>query len=159
MAGEIIASLTIFKTLLDSAKSLKNINDATIRNAAIVELQEKILSAQEQQAALVERLRTLEKEVADHETWEREKERYQLTDHGCSTFTYSLKQEAANNEPHHRICSHCYQNRRKSVLQSHGRFSGGREKVSCPSCKETVLLGCERDRQTHAISSGSPWSA
>jgi len=40
MAGEVIASLSIFKTLLDMAKGLKDINDAAVRNAAVIELQE-----------------------------------------------------------------------------------------------------------------------
>ena len=85
MAAELIAGLSIFKSLLDSAKGLKDINDAAVRNGAIVELQEKILAAQTQQSALVERIRELEAEMARLEAWDREKERYQLTDHGGGT--------------------------------------------------------------------------
>ena len=74
MAAELITGLGIFKSLFDMAKGLKDVNDATIRNGAIIELQETILSAQEQQAALVEHIRELEKEVARFETWETEKQ-------------------------------------------------------------------------------------
>ena len=65
MATELIAGLGLFKTAFDIAKGLKDINDATIRNAAIIELQEMILSAQQSQSALVDRVRYLEKEMAD----------------------------------------------------------------------------------------------
>jgi hypothetical protein len=47
VAAELIAGLGIFKSLYDSAKALKDINDGTVRNGAVIELQEKILSAQE----------------------------------------------------------------------------------------------------------------
>jgi hypothetical protein len=47
MAGEIFAGLSAIKTAFDIAKGLKDIDDATRRNAAVIELQEKILAAQE----------------------------------------------------------------------------------------------------------------
>ena len=91
MAVDIITGLGIFKTLFDSAKGLKDINDTAVRNTAVVELQEKILAAQAQQAALIEHVHELEKEVARFETWETEKQRYQLHDFGGRTFAYVLK--------------------------------------------------------------------
>lgn len=66
MAGELIAGLSIFKSLYDSAKALKDINDAAIRNGAVIELQEKILAAREAQAILLERIRELEEEALKH---------------------------------------------------------------------------------------------
>ncbi len=42
---------------------MKDIDDATRRNAAVIELQEKILDAQQAQSALIEKARELEKEV------------------------------------------------------------------------------------------------
>ena len=68
MASELIAGLGIFKTLFDMTKGLKDMNDAAIRSATAVELLEKILTAREQQAALLERVGELEKEVAGFET-------------------------------------------------------------------------------------------
>ena len=77
MAAELITGLGIFKSLYNSAKALKNINDATVRNEAVIELQEKILAAQEAQTMLLDRVGELEKKVASFETWEREKQRYE----------------------------------------------------------------------------------
>jgi len=64
MVGEIYAGIGAVKAAFEIAKGLKDINDATIRNAAIIELQEKILRAQEEQSALVDRTRELEQQLA-----------------------------------------------------------------------------------------------
>src|SRR6516162_2494056 len=103
MVGEVFAGLGAIKTAFDIAKGLKDIDDAARRNAAVIELQEKILTAQQAQMALVERIDELEKEVASFEAWAREKKRYKLTDYGGGTFAYALKPEEAQGEPPHRI--------------------------------------------------------
>jgi hypothetical protein len=141
MVGEAIAGLGALKTAFDMAKGLKDISDATIRNAAVIELQEKILSAQHAQSALIERIGSLEKEVAGHETWEAEKNRYRLTDYGGGTFAYELKPEEASGEPSHRICAACYQQRQKSILQHKYRTVNQQEKFVCPGCKSEFALG------------------
>jgi hypothetical protein len=78
MAAEVLAGLGAFKTMFDMAKGLKEMNDAAIRNGAVIELQEQILSAQAAQAALIERVRALEAEVASFEKWEADKQKYEL---------------------------------------------------------------------------------
>jgi hypothetical protein len=108
MVGEVFAGLGAIKTAFDIAKGLKDIDDAARRNAAVIELQEKILTAQQEQMALVERIGELEKQIERFETWEAEKKRYKLTDYGGGTFAYALKPEEAQGEPEHRICAHCY---------------------------------------------------
>src|SRR5258708_7911008 len=82
MVAEVFAGFGALKTAFDIAKGLKDIDDAARRNAAIIELQEKILSAEQSQSALIERVHDLEKEVAGFEQWEAEKKRYALTDFG-----------------------------------------------------------------------------
>jgi hypothetical protein len=64
MVAEVYAGLAAFKSAFDLAKGLKDINDAAIRNAAIIELQGKILAAQHDQSELVQHLRELEQEIA-----------------------------------------------------------------------------------------------
>jgi hypothetical protein len=63
MVGEVLAGSSALKTAFDIAKGLKDINDATLRNAAVIELQEKIIFAQAEQSALVERISDLEAEM------------------------------------------------------------------------------------------------
>ena len=45
MAGELLTGLSIFKTMLDMAKGLKDINDTTLHDAAVVELREHLFTA------------------------------------------------------------------------------------------------------------------
>ena len=135
MAIELLASLGLFKSMLDSAKGLKDINDAAVRNAAVIELQEKILAAQEQQMTLVERVGELEKEVARSKTWDAEKQRYHLTQCAPGAFAFILKRSEARGEPGHALCTACYERGTKSILQSNGKGLIHEHAWACPSCK------------------------
>ena len=105
----------------DLAKGLKDIDDATRRNAAVIELQEKILAAHRAQLELAERARELEKQLASFEQWDTEKEKYELKEIYPETFAYVLKETARGTEPSHSICAACYQMRKKSILQKFRR--------------------------------------
>ena len=75
-------------------KGLKDINDAAARNAVAIDLQEKILAAQAQQAALIEHASQLEKEVAALKVWDVEKARYQLIPIADGVTVYAQKRGA-----------------------------------------------------------------
>ena len=143
MASELIAGLSIFKSLYDSAKALKDINDSTVRNTAVIELQEKILAAREAQSTLLDRVSELEEQVAGFEKWDAEKERYELKQMvlAAPTFAYTLKPEAQPPETFHCICASCYQNRVKSILQFSQTVAWTEEKIlACPVCKTEVHI-------------------
>jgi hypothetical protein len=143
MVAEVYAGFSAFKVMFDMAKGLKDINDAAIRNGAVIELQEQILSAQSAQAALVERVGELEKEVAGFKEWDAEKKRYQLTEVGPRVFTYVMKPEASGTEPSHWICASCYQNGKKSVLQgSESAMSGWMH--TCLACDLEIRTGFDK---------------
>lgn len=145
MVAELLTGLNVFKTMLDTARGLKDINDATVRNSSILDLQQKILDAQSQQTALIERIAQLERQVASFESWDREKSRYQLTDFGSGTFAYALKPEARNGEPDHRICPACYQRDRKAILQFTGRNVMMQDVYRCSECEEEFNLGNQHE--------------
>lgn len=140
MAGELIAGLGIFKSMFDVAKGLKDINDATIRNAAVIELQEKILTAREQQSALAERIGELEAQVASFEKWETEKGRYQLNSLPPGAHVYTLKPDMAAGEPAHHICQTCYQNGQKSILHQTETHNGIYH-LKCNECESDLKVG------------------
>jgi hypothetical protein len=146
MFAEASAGLGLFKSMLDVAKGLKDINDAAARNAAVIDLQEKILAAQAQQTDLVQRIGDLEEEVARFKTWEAEKQRYELTDFGGGTFAYLLKPEESAGEPPHRICASCYQKGQKSILQFKHRSVYSQDVCSCPSCDTAFSFGTWQPR-------------
>jgi hypothetical protein len=115
MVGEAFAGLSALKSAFDLARGLKDIDDATRRNAAVIELQEKLLIGRAVQADLLERMRTLEEKVASFDTWEVEKKRYELTRFGTG-FAYSVRPEAQGDEPPHQICANCFARGNKSFL-------------------------------------------
>lgn len=117
MVSEIYGGIGAFKAMFDMAKGLKDISDAAIRNRAVIELQEEILGAQVSQSALLERVSFLEKEITRFETWDAEKQRYELKKVVTGAFVYTLKPEVEPPEEPHWLCTTCYQNNKKSILQ------------------------------------------
>jgi hypothetical protein len=142
MTGEVFAGLSAIKTAFDIAKGLKDIDDATRRNAAIIELQKELLAAQATQSDLVQRIGKLEEEVHRFETWEVEKQRYELNAFGTG-FAYIVKPEARGTEPVHQICANCYARGKKSFLavvpSNTARQALGMGTVyRCPECRAEI---------------------
>jgi hypothetical protein len=139
MVAEIYASLGAVKAAFDIAKGLKDINDGAIRNTAIIELQEKILSAQIAQSTLIDRIRELEKEVADFETWDAKKDKYELKSVPRGGFAYMLKPDARGAEPPHWLCTHCFEGRKRSIMQRLPSHATRDNIFKCPACPASFL--------------------
>ena len=140
MAVELLAGLGIFKSMLDGAKALKDMNDAAVRNAAVIELQEQILSAQAEQSALIQKVRELEADVMKFEDWETEKKRYKLCALPPGVHVYSLKPEMADGEPAHHLCEVCYNKGHKSILHQ-SAVNSGLYHLKCHSCGADYRAG------------------
>jgi rubrerythrin len=141
MVAEVFAGLGAIKTAFDIAKGLKDIDDAARRNAAVIELQEKILAAHETQAALLDRVGELEKKVAGFETWERESQRYELKNVGFGGYAYVLKNTERGTAPPHWVCTNCYEHRHIATLQYGFKGKSGPPIWHCPSCGNTIDTG------------------
>jgi hypothetical protein len=139
MVAEIFAGLGAIKSAFDLAKGLKDISDAALRNSAIIELQEKILAAQQEQSALIETVCDLEKEVASLKDWEADKKRYELTEISPWIFAFSIKDAMRRGEPFHRICANCCANGKKSYLQQHVNNSA-LQRFGCNLCGEQLKI-------------------
>ncbi len=139
MVAEVFAGLSAIKTAFDLAKGLKDIDDAARRNAAVIELQEKILAAREAQSTLLERISELEKKVASFEAWEREKQRYELQDIWRGSLAYVIKESVRGPEPSHNICANCYQRGHKRILQLRVRGIG--KELFCSECNTAIFVG------------------
>jgi hypothetical protein len=137
MVGEAIAGLSAIKTAFDIAKGLKDIDDAARRNAAVIELQEKILAAQAAQSALIQTVNDREKELTTLKDWEADKRRYQLAELRAGFVALSLKQSMQNGDPFHYICADCAANGKKFYLQKHiaGSYY---DEYRCGGCKSTI---------------------
>lgn len=133
MFAEAMAGLGAFKTMMDMAKGLKDINDAAVRNTAVIELTEKIMAAQSAQATLIAEIGKLEQELMRFETWESEKKRYELHKLPPGILIYRLKTGMENGDPAHEICADCYGKGIKSFLHNTGTHNG-RTHWKCHSC-------------------------
>ncbi len=139
MVAEVFAGIGAIKTAFEIAKGLKEIDDATRRNAAVIELQEKILLAQETQSTLINRVGELEKEVDRFKSWEADKGRYQLVDIGSGVVALALRPAASNGEPPHYICADCAANGKKSYLQPQIR-GAYLDQYKCNACGFDVSI-------------------
>jgi hypothetical protein len=160
MAAEIFAGIGAFKQILETLRTLKDMNDQGVRSAAAIDLQQKILDAQQQQFALAQRNAELEAEIAAYESWDTEAKRYQLKDYGGNTFAWELKADAANGEPIHRLCPACFSRRRKSILQFDAPTATHQDRYNCPEleCKAQFEFGHRQQRVLHqSPRRGSTW--
>jgi Zn finger protein HypA/HybF involved in hydrogenase expression len=98
------------------------------------------LAAQTDQSSLIDKIRDLENEIADVKAWGVEKIRYKLITPWQGSLTYALKESTSNAEPPHYICTSCYQNGRKSILNQ--KTDAGRWTLyACPVCKSQIPTG------------------
>lgn len=128
----------IAKGLLE-LKSFSEIQGKVIElQSAILSAQSSALSAQAQQSAMIEQVSTLKKEIADVKAWEEQKQRYKLTSPWDGAVVYALKEQCSNSEPPHYICTKCYEDGRKSILNSTKKSSSLYLILVCPACKSEV---------------------
>src|SRR5256885_16097767 len=120
----IATALSSFKAAKDIAESMIGLRDAAAFQSKLIEFQSKIIdannasfAAQDERASLLERIRDLEKQVADFKAWEAEKQKYELKEVWPGATTYVLKEDAKGAEPIHWLCANCYQFTKKRILQ------------------------------------------
>jgi hypothetical protein len=96
------------------------------------------IAAQTREAALLERVGQLEKEVASFETWDAEKEHYELKALRPSVFAYMLKRDARGAKPPHWVCANCYGNRKISIFQWTSHMAQAYRVYQCAACKSEI---------------------
>ena len=138
MVGEVFAGMTAFKAMFDITKSLKDMDDAVRRNAAVADLWEQIIAAQMRYTAAVEQVGELREELTRFETWESEKQRYELKDLYRGFYAYVPKVGMEQGEPPHALCTNCYNKSFKSILQSSGHIIIHEHFWLCPSCNTKI---------------------
>jgi ribosomal protein L29 len=132
----------------DIAKGFLELKSISEVQGKVVELQSAILSAQSSalsansaQAAMVDEIRTLKEEIARIKAWETQKKRYKLTSQWkAGGIAYALKESMKESEPPHLICTKCYEDGRKSLLNPLADSNGFVAYV-CPVCKSQIPTG------------------
>jgi hypothetical protein len=139
MAVDFMAGIGAFKSMYDAAKALKDMNDATVRNTAVIELQEKILSAREEREAVLRRVDELETELVALKSWQAERERYVLVPLAPNVVAYQEKIDLRDREPSHYLCPNCFGLNKKSFMQQTVR-GNTLDRYRCNTCKEELSV-------------------
>lgn len=120
----ISGAMSALKAAGETAKLIVASHDAGVIRQKVLELQTQILAAQSgalaaqsDQFTLLERVSDLEKQIADVKAWDTEKVRYELKAIDAGAFVYSLKVGVSDAEIPHWICTNCYEDGKKSILQ------------------------------------------
>ena len=155
-----IGSLAAVGSALRSAgeimKTMVGLRDGVLLQAKAIELNAEIITAQgaaltanANQFTLLDRVRDLEKEVADLKAWRAEKKKYALQQIAPGAFAYVIKPEVRGAEPMHLLCATCYNQGLKSILQYLGslKSSDARADASlgCSLCKAEIFVKSFQD--------------
>src|SRR5690348_15984493 len=106
---EIKAAYDSAKAAVEIAKGYSALKTEAAKNAAIIDVQQHVVEAQQGLSAALHRINELEQEIARLEDWSAEKKRYELAEAGRGSFAYRLKEGVESPEPPHWICPQCYQ--------------------------------------------------
>jgi hypothetical protein len=151
--GSIAAVFSSLNTAKEIAKGMVNLHTATEIQAATIDLNGKIIDAQQQlfsvnqaQTAQAERIRELEGQIAAMKDWDAQKQRYKLAAPSSGGMVYALQKSMSDGEPPHYLCAACFKKGQPSILQGkEGRntkaegWLGGC--YQCPTCKSEAMTG------------------
>lgn len=162
MIAEISAGFSSLKAAKDIVQAMNGVHSAVQINevklnlqSLILEAQQSLFVAQEEQAQATKKIEKLEQEIARFKDWEVEKRRYQLEDTGQGSLAYRLKSEALTDEPVHWICPSCYQNGKKSILKHETLAVGRTDTLVCHPCGfDIVTRGVRHEPQRQSPRAG-----
>jgi hypothetical protein len=105
----------------------------------IMAAQSSALGSYRNELTLLDEIRTLKERVAEFETWETEKKRYERKSLGWGAFAYMLKPDARGTEEPHFACTNCYEHGRIVTVQFGVPKPGEGQRWFCPSCRSTIM--------------------
>lgn len=145
MSYEVSGTVQSIRLLWDIVQANKSLTDYNKLVAAVSEVNADLISAQaaaiasqKNELTLTQRVRELEQEVMALKNWEREAERYLLTEIAGGTYAYRLKPGMENGEPPYSLCTHCFGNPKKEPLQAGPRV-GNMNTLRCVGCNATFF--------------------
>src|SRR5690606_36009610 len=112
---------------------------------------EQLIAAQTEHLALLAEKAELEAQVLKLQDWAHEKQRYQRHQMPAGSFVYRLKPGMEAGEPTHDICTECYQQGIKSILQA--AEDGWFEALKCHRCNSVIRTQKTESQAFVAVSS------
>jgi transcriptional regulator with GAF, ATPase, and Fis domain len=159
--AEITAIIGGIKSITEIAKGLKSAYDSHTVMQAQADILEKLtnlqmdaLALQEKASSLINEKDELQKKVTEFEQWKETEADYELKEITTGKFVYAFKETGKSQKPSHWLCTNCYGQRKKSILQAsyHGEFDAT---YFCPNCNLQMILNF-KDRPKGGSHSGNP---
>ncbi len=144
----ITGTITSLRFAADIAKSFLELKSITEIQGKVIDLQSAILSAQSsamesnaEQVAMAEEIRSLKTQIESMKGWHEEAKRYKLVEPwNNGSLVYALLEIAKRNDAAHYLCTKCFNEGRKSILNPL-EDSKGWCVYRCPTCKSEVRNG------------------
>ena len=131
----------IIKVLYESKLSSDTQEKVLALKQLIFEARELAFEAQEELAAVKGKMAELERKIMEYDQWAMDSKRYQLFQpESLQSLVYGVIENQAGVEPPHYLCTNCYQQRRKSILNGAVDARGWTIAV-CPVCKSEIRSG------------------
>jgi len=144
IAALLSGAMQLLKTGAELSKSSGDANSQAMLlefQEALIKLNADAVSVQTQNRSLLRENADLKQALKDINNWDDEKGRYAMVSPWQGAVTLALKREKSNGQPPHWICSVCYEEGKKSILNDHTESPArGRRTLAlrCPSCKSQI---------------------
>lgn len=145
-AVEFAGLISSIRGAIDVVKELKYAYDeqTSLRTQAellerLIGIQHEALSVQNRHSELIKEKDELQKKLIEFDKWEEVTESYRLLEVQTGKFVYSLKNPQLSSEPIHWLCTNCFDDRKKSILQAVFRNDFD-ALYACPRCKANLYL-------------------
>lgn len=166
MFGELMSAISSVKTIRDMLGTALDAKTFNIVNAVLIEMNSKMIAAQELTSRLQaekafladevvtyrQKIRDLEQEVARLVEWKEERAHYRLAEVATGAFAYVLQpvghdsqHTARPTHPAHWLCCQCYDMGNKSILQFSKWQSHTYREFICQRCKSTLTVNTPSD--------------
>jgi len=136
--SSIKGALELIKLISESRKdSIIKEKTIDLRNT-IMDIQMSFTELYEKYSALLSENDKLKKEIKQIHQWEVTKSHYDLMKSVFGTFVYAPNKSYPNIQPLHYLCTNCYDNGKKSILQVVKTPSSTCYIYECPSCNMKI---------------------
>ena len=140
-ASAIFASL---KATIEIVRGLKSSYDASTITQVQSDILDQLLTTQmdaltlqEKHLAVINEKEELAKKLVQFEQWEKIESEYELKEIRPGMLVYSSKNYQQSKIPTHWLCTQCWEDRKKSILQASQHNESGGVYV-CPRCNLTI---------------------
>ena len=145
MITEISTLITSSKAAYDIAKGIYFLKSDVERNKNIAKILEVLVSVQFQASSILSKAHELEiekhnltKKIMEFENWSKTEAQYELKEITSGVFIYSYKKINSSSEPMHWLCTKCYNEKRKSILQYRKHLPDGIHYM-CNTCNSNYI--------------------